>query len=580
MKKSLIIFTVLLTTALHAQSWQWAKSGGGSSNPDGTNGSIGGENVRSIAVDHQNNIYTLSAISSLNFKLDGVNMPSYGLTNNGATPCALLASYTCDGSFRWSKVIGGHGGAIVRNVQTDNIGNVYIAATLNISYPDSEPVHIGNDTILPVNEGNHNRRLYIFKYDTNGNFLWLKSPQSETTTQIGVQGSSSLNMVVDPQGNSYWLCSLSPETYCEGALVINNYGRYILKYDADGNYVGHIFIDYPNPNALFELSRNHNNGNLYLVGDNDTYPFEPFYINGQPINHSKFIIAFDSNGTFQWIRENEATGLWSSNIESKKLVFDSENNIYFTTAILYTNIDNMELDSFAGVQIGGEEYQRHPFVMKLDPNGNPIWTTSSNRAHPTSISISNSEVSISSFLLGSLYVFSWGNISIPLGTMKPSLFRFNKDNGNIIAINPLNNTANVYDNNSPYALAVDHNNNYYMGGQFSSSIITDAGTITSNGGSTDFYIAKFGTSNCAPLETENHDFKNIKVFPNPVKKFLYFNNKENLKFQLYNLLGEKIKSGSLQIDANLNLESLTNGMYLLKLQNNSGEQMNIKVLKE
>lgn len=69
------------------------------------------------------------------------------------------------------------------------------------------------------------------------------------------------------------------------------------------------------------------------------------------------------------------------------------------------------------------------------------------------------------------------------------------------------------------------------------------------------------------------------VYPNPVKDVLYFPSNDVVSVDVYNMLGEKIKSQ--KVNGSLNMESLTSGMYLVKFKNAEGENIGtVKTVKE
>ncbi|KOS06874.1 hypothetical protein AM493_13170 [Flavobacterium akiainvivens] len=75
--------------------------------------------------------------------------------------------------------------------------------------------------------------------------------------------------------------------------------------------------------------------------------------------------------------------------------------------------------------------------------------------------------------------------------------------------------------------------------------------------------------------------KNVQVYPNPANNVLNINTEENLSFEIYSLLGAKvmegiITSGSQQVD----LQNVASGVYMLKLQNDSGVQQTTKLIIE
>jgi hypothetical protein len=101
--RGLIIMLLFLTTSSYSQTFKWGKKGGSSSNP------FFKEQVYSMAVDNQNNIYCLSTVGKNNLNIDGNPKQYYGSDVFDYNDIAL-SSFACDGTYRWSKIIGGGGG--------------------------------------------------------------------------------------------------------------------------------------------------------------------------------------------------------------------------------------------------------------------------------------------------------------------------------------------------------------------------------------------------------------------------------------------------------------------------------------
>ncbi|WP_445709918.1 leucine-rich repeat domain-containing protein [Flavobacterium sp.] len=70
---------------------------------------------------------------------------------------------------------------------------------------------------------------------------------------------------------------------------------------------------------------------------------------------------------------------------------------------------------------------------------------------------------------------------------------------------------------------------------------------------------------------------NIKLFPNPANESIAFSGleaKEN--YAIYNLLGAKLSTGTIDNDQKINTQNLTNGIYFIQLENGNS----IKFIKE
>lgn len=586
--KSNLLFLLMLQLFCwntQAQSWQWGKSGGVSmalpiNEP---------EAIKSIATDLNGNVYTLSPTGIGNINIDGHIKPTWGIDGKDI----VITSFSCDGTYRWSKVIGGEENDEATNLQVDAQGNVYVTGYIINNADDFlEPgiypkVHFDTDLILPYALQNaYSQTCFLLKYDTNGVLQWLKFPQAATISNIESDNMATMNIQVDPMGNIFWITVMrKPGTFADGALQITQaeLGVYILRYDTNGNYLSASMIDlqYNHSTILGSMCwvRNHNTGNFYVAGDLvnvGTGELDVLTVGGQSTTKGHYLVAFNANGSFLWKAVNNTVNVPGSYVT---ISLDSDNNIYLdSTAHKVTELSGNIMDSFNGVQFTPPlDYNNLPvtFVTKLDQNGNTLWQTNSqtNNNIPTSITVNGNEVAIAGGIAGAQ---QWNNVNVTIPSSKGYdvyIARFNKQTGAIINIDTF--TSNANSNDLGTVLTKDTQGNYLMGGHFGGSVTVGPSTLQTNGDS-DFFIAKFGTNNC-PLSVETPVFKDLNVYPNPVQSQLYIDNEEPMQYELYNVLGKKIQSGSLAVHGQLDCSGLSSGLYLLQLQNQKGETKMVKV---
>lgn len=178
--KKTILFLLLLYTGLvcSAQSWQWGKRGG-SINELSTTSNKRPEQVYSIVTDPDRNIYTLSPVGKYDLDIDGI--PKTNFADLNTITDYALTSFACDGTYRWSKIIGGAGNENIATLQTDSEGNIFVSGTFsNCNALNNYPARIENDIILDQNSTNCSA-MFIAKFNTAGDLLWFKRPQALTT---------------------------------------------------------------------------------------------------------------------------------------------------------------------------------------------------------------------------------------------------------------------------------------------------------------------------------------------------------------------------------------------------------------
>ncbi len=80
------------------------------------------------------------------------------------------------------------------------------------------------------------------------------------------------------------------------------------------------------------------------------------------------------------------------------------------------------------------------------------------------------------------------------------------------------------------------------------------------------------------FDTEDQSFSKLAVYPNPVRDILRIENENIQKYQLFNNLGMLIESGEVE-NGQINLAELSNGVYILRLQNTSQNIFTKKLIK-
>ncbi|WP_395043492.1 T9SS type A sorting domain-containing protein, partial [Flavobacterium sp.] len=92
--------------------------------------------------------------------------------------------------------------------------------------------------------------------------------------------------------------------------------------------------------------------------------------------------------------------------------------------------------------------------------------------------------------------------------------------------------------------------------------------------------AKFSTSVCS-LGVDDFKEEGLELAPNPVEKSVVVRTKENLKYELYNALGNKVKDGTLiELQNSIDVSDLSSGSYILKTISSSGAVKSVKLLKK
>ena len=583
-KKHIIIFFLFPLWGLggfYAQTVQWVKRGGSVENIYADN-----EGVFSIATDSEKNYYVLSRVAMSGLNVDGNSKTNYD--NPSSTPNDIvLASFACDGTYRWSKVFGGGGDEIINSVEVDSQNNVYVGGNMGSCDPypgtpsDPYPSRIDSDYFFS-NSSSACTKIFFAKYNNNGVLQYVKRPQPHTTSSNATTYTSSWGFEMH-NDIIYWYMWLPPGTYADGAFTNSNTADtntpYVLQYNVDGTFISATQLGtIQTPGGMYvKYYRNPHNGYHYATirkGDSSS----TFSINGQAIVNSAALVCYDNNGTFLWKTENTNSDANASTLHLNDLSFDAQNNIYIAGDIFGLN-----MDSFLGVSDSNVGF---PFLMKINPTGTSyIWVSYPPTRNVSCNSIYNngSEIALTGSVGGGGNL-TWGSQSLVVPGINQGtdvlLARINSATGACISLNKIN--SNTPSTDFGAAITKDLSGDYIVGGGFMGALYDVNSNATWNGGGdSDFFIAKFSTQPCLPLSSQDFEEEAIKIYPNPVHNEFTVVVKENTNYQLFTITGVLVKQGNINTTTNtIVVNELSSGCYILKLQAESGKIESVKVVKE
>jgi PKD repeat protein len=493
-KPFLAFLLLFINVQLYAQTahFQWGKRGGSG----GSDFSNTFEHVIDIATDTHGNVYVLASNSNSLANVDGHS----GISVRDKLS---LASWDCGGHFRWMKT---YGSASVFNgtaIGVDTLGGVYMTGStisnnsLGYSYFDA-------DTTL----GNTNRKMFIIKYDTSGHYKWIKMPEPATVA-FNAQ-SSQLDISIAPNGDIYWFASLETGGYDNNAYTISTHKYCVVKYNKDGVYQNIAPLDVTttdggnsaNLYGAYNLVTSHfahdnNSGKLYLSG-----PFDPTFgslaFGGTSVNatggvtgYPFFVAAFDATGLLLWAKQSDSNNYAST--FTCRPVLDEQGNVYVAGGLLGTN-------HFSGHTFTTLTSRLAPFVVSIGSNGTLNWASNANAitagTKACGLAYRNNVLALTGPYAGLL---KWDNDSLtaPItlsGTNYVFLARLNANTGTEIGMDSIPSQGTL--DNVPSAVAADGNGNFYIGGLFDNILYPGNDTITSVGGSYDWFVAKFGSATC------------------------------------------------------------------------------------
>ncbi|HUT70913.1 MAG TPA: hypothetical protein VMW89_09575 [Desulfatiglandales bacterium] len=291
-------------------------------NPDGTYGwtkTMGGTNVvygHSATVDGSGNVYVTGRFEGTADFDPGPDTDDHTSVDGSAD--IFLTKINPDGTYGWTKTMGGSMGDWGNSAAVDGSGNVYVAGYF-VGTADFDPGPGDNHTSTGSND------IFVTKINSDGTYGWTKTMGGETDDQ----GYSAR---VDGSGNVYVAgYFVGTADFDPGPDTDNHTSRsydiFLTKINADGTYgwtktMGGIDNDYGISPTV------DGSGNVYVAGSfQRTADFDPgpdtddhTSVGGNDI----FLTKINPDGTYGWTKTMGGAG----NDSGHSAAVDGSGNVY------------------------------------------------------------------------------------------------------------------------------------------------------------------------------------------------------------------------------------------------------------
>ena len=350
-KLASIALMLFFNYSLNAQTFEWAKSSGGTTNDFGY----------SITVDASGNVYTTGVFQgTVDFDPGaGTN----NLTSAGGQD-VFVQKLDAAGNFLWAKSFGGISTDEGRSITIDASGNVYTTGHFQGAV-DFDP---GAGTNNLTSAGNVD--VFVQKLDASGNFLWAKS-FGGTTNDFGLSITVDASGNVYTTGSFYGTADFDPGTGFFNLTTIGSQDVFVQKLDASGNFLwaksfGGTTNDFGLSITVDASGNVYTTGSFYGTADFDpgTGFFNLTTIGSQDV----FVQKLDASGNFLWAKSFGG----SSTDYGYSITVDASGNVYATGNFQGT----VDFDPGAGTNNLTSAGSYDVFVQKLDASGNFLWAKS------------------------------------------------------------------------------------------------------------------------------------------------------------------------------------------------------------
>ena len=487
----------------------------------------------------------------------------------------------------------------LRNVVTDNNGNIYIAGT----FKD----HTLFDTIALNGYGKYD--MFLAKYDAAGKIQWAQyggGAENESVSGLAIGTNNNIYVTGSFRGTAYF-----------GSSTITSSGFtdiFLASYNSEGDLLWLIKIGgtgYDEANGL----TTDEDGNIYILGSNGLSKYDPngvliwtrqFYQIGVFDFHSDhnghlyttgsffttvnlgsstltprgvpdiYIAKFDTSGNVVWAKQGGGEG-WDD--WGYAITTDDDGNVFVTgmfqdTAFFETDTLIAEIDQFGS---GGRDI----FIAKYNAAGDLLWVKQSKGTDWSQgwgiATDMEGNAYMTGYYTGPAY---FDSITLPgtYNTYTSNVFvvKYNADGNVVWAESAANGAGND--------ITRSINGDIIVTGNFNDTSAFGP-TELSSAGRDDIFIWNVCKVSSTNIKEDLPFVSNYKIYPNPVGNKLYIEYsdvKERLNLTLYNALGQAVhialvygSEGKYIID----METYPRGLYMIRFADKTTLNT-IKIIKQ
>jgi hypothetical protein len=268
--------------------------------------------------------------------------------------CAISLSVSAQ-QFEWAKSIGGLGQDAAREVATDLDGNVIVVGSISGS------ASFGNVAVA----GFGVKEAFVAKYNTGGDLLWVRlisGPLEDMARGVVVDQDNDI-FVVGHFTDTVFFKIEGLDTISAGSA--GGQDVFVVKYDADGNYLWHLTCGGPEDDTATDIDHYRWADKLYVSGGfqgRARFGATASLSNGDT---DAFLMKIDGDGNVHWVRH----GGGDVHDVAAAVAVDKTNGSIYVAGDFYQNaeFEGNELEAIGSSDV---------FLARYDEDGNLLWIQS------------------------------------------------------------------------------------------------------------------------------------------------------------------------------------------------------------
>jgi|GEM_PF-1097358 len=336
-------------------------------------GSVGDDEVRSIALGIDGNIYATGICQQTGVWFKSIGSPNYTLTPNSNNVDVFVASYTSNGRIRWVRRGGGIANDFAHSITTTK-NSVVVMGT----YKNAASFGPYNTTNLYNTVHNH----FIVSYNFSGNELWLTEAKSDSDDGMNstfiyqhskiISANDTIYLIGEMGGNNMTFINSNGTPF--GTILTNSGAISNIFYSAlsvTGNWIWTQQVDASVENPQLGFGITADCAGLYISGA--VHPAATFP-SGYSLNSVVHDVPFmarcsHANGIDSWVRYWTPSSKVNHEDIAQCVFADNKGYIYVAGNYRSTNF-------FAPVGDLGIANGTEMFLAKYQNDGTFLWVQS------------------------------------------------------------------------------------------------------------------------------------------------------------------------------------------------------------